>query len=156
QPLWIPGLAPILLAVIIVRRRLSWTALYVATSAAVITIVKLSAPPVLREWNGPPMGNAHLVESLPLVARQIYVYFTGSYYFGWSVASPGPATTATAIIWCVLLASAALVQGYRLATKQHCALSHLLFAAVCATLAAEWLLLPARDARYMLPLEGLL
>src|SRR5262249_18471012 len=105
-------------------------------------------------WSGPAMGNANLEGSLPLVAKQLYLFFTGSYYLGWPLASPGPATTAFAIGSCALLAGATILQVYRVATRQYCALSHLLFATVCATLAGEWILLPARDARYFLPLSA--
>ncbi len=156
QPLWMPGLAPIVLMLLIARRRLLWSATYVAAAAAVVVLVELSAPPVPSGWAGPAMGNADVIGSLPRVARQIYVYFTGAYYLAWPLDSPGPATTGMAIVWCVLLAGTVLVQGYRVATKQYCLLSHALFAAVWATLAVEWLLLTPREARYLLPLAGLL
>jgi hypothetical protein len=93
---------------------------------------------------------------LPRVLRQIYVYLTGSYYLSWPIDPPGAATHALAIIWCVVLAAAALIQIYRVWTRRYCLASHLLFVSVGATLVAEWALLSARDARYLLPLGGLL
>jgi hypothetical protein len=56
--------------------------------------------------------------------------------------------------WSALIPAALLLQIYRLVTKQYCLLSHLLFASLVSTLAAEWVLLSARDARYLLPLSA--
>ena len=48
------------------------------------------------------------------------------------------------------------MQLYRLFSKRYCLPSHLLFASVCSTLVAAWVLLGVRDGRYLLPLSGLL
>ena len=78
-----------------------------------------------------------------------------SYYLSWAIEPPGRATIALAIVWCIVLPAILLIQGYRLLTKRYCPLSHLLFVSIGATLVAEWALLSARDARYLLPLGAL-
>jgi hypothetical protein len=156
QPLWLPGVLPILAVVLGSRRRLSWGLSYLSVVAAGILLVELAAPTSLDTWGGPAMGNPDLFGSLSRVARQLYVHLTGSYYLQAALAPPGPATNMLAMIWCGMLAAAVLLQLYRLLAKRHSPGSHLLFVAVCSTLFAEWVLLAARDARYLLPLSGFL
>jgi hypothetical protein len=156
QPLWLPGLLPILVVVLVSMRRLSWGVGYVIVTAAAILLVKLATGTSTETWGGPTLGNPDLVGSLSRVGRQIYVFLTGSYYLSWAIDPPGQATIVLAVVWCVVLSAVLLVQGYRLVTKQYCPLSHLLSLSVCATLLAEWALLGARDARYLLPLGALL
>ena len=156
QPLWLPGVLPIVFVVLASRRRISWAACYVAAAAATIALVKFATPAIVDTWGGPPIGNPDLLGSLSRVGRQIYVYLTGSYYLQWPIEPPGPATIAFAVVWSVVLPVLVLLQLYRLVTKRYCLASHVLFVAACSTLAAEWILLNARDARYLLPLAALL
>jgi hypothetical protein len=156
QPLWLPGVLPILLVVLASRRRLSWGAAYLGLIAAAILLSKLAVGTSTDVWRPPALGNPSLLGSLPRVARQVYVYLTGSYYLAAAIDPPGPATNVLAIIWCGVLPAAVLMQLYRLYTKRYWLPSHLLFASVCSTLLAEWGLLGARDARYLLPLGALL
>ena len=156
QPLWLPGVMPMVFVVLASRRRLSWGAVYVSVAAAAILLVKFAAPAIVDTWGGPPIGNPDLLGSLPRVGRQIYVYLTGSYYLQWAIDPPGPATIAFAVAWCVVIPALVAMQIYRLAARQYCLASHVLFVSACATLVAEWLLLNARDARYLLPLAALL
>jgi hypothetical protein len=156
QPLWLPGVLPIVVVVLASRRRVSWAAGYVAIAAGAIVLVKLATPAIVDTWGGPPIGNPNLLGSLSRVGRQIYVYLTGSYYLQWAIEPPGRATVAFAVAWCAVLPALVLMQLYRLVSRQYCLPSHLLFIAACSTLAAEWILLSARDARYLLPLAALL
>jgi hypothetical protein len=156
QPLWLPGVLPMVAVALVVRRRLSSAAGYVAVAAAAVLIVKLATRTTAEAWGGPAVGNADLFGSLSRVAQQIYLHLTGSYYLSWAIDPPGRATIALAVVWCAVLPAALLMQLYRLVTRRYHPLSHLLFASVAATLAAEWLLLSARDARYLLPLSALL
>jgi hypothetical protein len=156
QPLWLPGVLPIVAVVLVTRRRLWWGLSYLATTAAGILFVKLAAATSADTWGGPAIGNPDLFGSVSRVARQIYVHLTGSYYLQGAIDPPGPATQLLAVVWCGLLAAAVLLQLYRLLTKRYAAASHLLFVAVSSTFFAEWVLLAARDARYLLPLSGLL
>ena len=156
QPLWLPGVLPILLVVLASRRRLSWGAGYLCVTAAAILLVKLAAGTSTDVWRPPALGNPDLLGSLSGVARQIYVYLTGSHYLSAAIDPPGPVTNALAVVWCGVLPAAVLIQLYRLFTKQYWLPSHLLFVSVCSTLFAEWALLGARDARYLLPLGALL
>ena len=156
QPLWLPGVVPIVLVVLVSRRRLSSGVAYVAVTAGLILLVKLATPTSVDTWGGPALGNPNLFGSLSRVAQQVYVYLTGSYYLQWAIDPPGPATKILAVVWCVVLTALLLMQLYRLLTKRYCLASHVLFVSVCSTLAAEWLLLSVRDARYLLPLAGLL
>ena len=155
QPLWLPGVLPILAVVLISRRRPSWGIGYLVVTAAAILIVQLATGASPKTWDGPPIGNPDLLGSLSRVGRQIYIFLTGSYYLSWAIEPPGRATIALAIIWCIALPALLLLQGYRLLTKRYCPLSHLLCVSVGATLVAEWALLRARDARYLLPLGAL-
>ncbi len=156
QPLWLPGVLPIVGVVLARRRRLSWTLVYLSVTGALALLIKFGTATPDLPWNGPTLGNPALFASLPDVARQIYLALTGSYYLYWAIDPPGPATTALAVIWCSAIAATVLVQVYRLSARRHCSLSAVLFVSVAATLAAEWMLLAARDARYLLPLIGLL
>ena len=152
QPLWLPGVIPIIAVLLLKPRRLSWAIAYLAMAAAPILLVKFGTGTTSEAWGGPTIGNPDLVGSIPRVANQIYVALTGSYYLYWSIDPPGPFTRVAAVVWCITLAAAALLQLYRLLTKKYCALSHVLFISVAATLVGEWALLGARDARYLLPL----
>ena len=156
QPLWLPGVLPIVVVLLVRQRRLVPPLVYVCVTTAAVVVVKLATPDTPVAWHGPEIGNPYLLASLPLIAQQVYVYLTGSHYLTMAIEPPGPATKLLAIVWCGLFAAAALLQVYRLATRRFLGLSHLLFACICSTLAAEWLLLSARDARYLLPLTALL
>ena len=107
-------------------------------------------------WGGPTIGNPSLIASLPDVAHQAYVALTGSYYLYWDIDPPGPATRALAVVWCSVLPAALLLQLYRLFAGRRCSPSTVLFVSLAATLVAEWTLFAVRDARYLLPLSGLL
>jgi hypothetical protein len=148
QPLWLPGVLPILGVALVSRRRLQWGLSCLAVVAASIVLV--------RTWGGPPLGNSDLIGSLRGVAQQIYLNLTGAYYLWWALDPPGPATHILAFVWCGMLPAAVLLQLYRLLTRQYCLWSHLLFVSVCSTLVSEWVLLGWRDARYLLPLSALL
>jgi hypothetical protein len=156
QPLWLPGLLPIVGVVLVSRGRLTWALAYLSVAAALVLVIKFGTAAPDLPWNGPTIGNPALVASLPDVARQIYVTLTGSHYLYWAIEPPGPATIAIAVIWCVAIAATVLLQAYRLSARRYSSLSAVLFVSVAATLGAEWLLLAVRDARYLLPLTGLL
>jgi hypothetical protein len=156
QPLWLPGVLPILVVVLASRRRLSWGVIYLSVTAAAIVLVELAPATRADPWTGPALGNSDLFGSLPFVAHQVYVNLTGSYYLWWAIDPPGPITKALAVVWSGMLPAAVVIQLYRLVTKRYCLSSHLLFVSVCSTLVAEWVLLGARDGRYLLPLSGLL
>ena len=141
QPLWLPGVLPILLVVLASRRRAWWGVSYVGVAALAILLVKLTTGTETEAWGGPVLGNHDLFGSLSRVARQVYVFLTGAYYLSWAIDPPGPVTNGLAIVWCGVLPAAALVQLYRLYTRRYWLPSHLLFASVCSTLLAEWALL---------------
>jgi hypothetical protein len=156
QPLWLPGVLPIVVVVLVARRQLSGAVSYLGVTAAAILAVKLLTATGTETWGGPMLGNPDILGSLSRVARQVYVHLTGSYYLSWAIDPPGPVTNALAVVWCGVLPAAVLIQLYRLFTKRYDLRSHLLFVSVCSTLLAEWVLLGARDARYLLPISGLL
>jgi hypothetical protein len=156
QPLWLPGMLPIVVVVLVSRRRVAFVVSYLSVAAVFILLIKLGTATTGEAWGGPAIGNPDLVGSLSLVAHQIYVALTGAYYLYWPVDPPGPATVAVAIVWSAFLPAAVLLQLYRLIARQYSPLSHLLFVAVWATIVAEWALLSARDPRYLLPLVALL
>jgi hypothetical protein len=147
QPLWLPGVLPILVVVFLSRPRLSYAVSYLAVPAAAIVLVKT--------WSGAiTLGNPEPIRSLALIAEQIRVNLTGSYYLWWALDPPGPVTRTLGVVWCAVIPALAMMQLYRLLTRRHCLVSHVLFLSVCSTLVAEWLLLRARDARYLLPMSG--
>jgi hypothetical protein len=155
QPLWLPGLAPIALYVLSTRAnrrgRVAYAAGAIGAVGLVVGLRALWPGGGDASWSGPAAGNAHLLASLPPLVRQIYVSLTGSFYLGNAVA-PGSVTAVVAWIWMLVLGAASLAQIYRIAVGRYRPWSHVLFASVILTVAANWILLEARDGRYMLPL----
>ncbi len=132
QPLWLPGVLPIVVVVLVLRRRPLWALSYLSVAAAAILLVKYGTATTSEAWGGPTVGNPDLVGSLPRVAHQVYVALTGSYYLYWSVEPPGPATTALAVVWCGVLPAAVLIQLYRLVTRQVPASCRTCFSCQCS------------------------
>jgi hypothetical protein len=156
QPLWLPGVLPIVAFVLFAERRAASGIQYVAGTAGVILAIKaIAAGSVFEYWTRPEIGNRNFARSLPDVFEQIYVNLTGSYNL-WIPIDAGPVTTLTACVWSAVLVAGVLLQIYRLAAGKHLLWSHLLFVSVVSTIAANWLLLDARDGRYLLPLSALL
>ena len=156
QPLWLPGVLPIVAVVLFMRRQLSSALQYIAGAAAVVLAVRLvAAESVTEYWTRPEIGNRNLAGSLPDLFEQIYVNLTGSYNL-WVAVDAGPFTTLTAYVWSGTLIAAVLLQVYRLATKKWLVWSHLLFVSLISTIVAGWILLDARDGRYLLPLSAFL
>jgi hypothetical protein len=151
QPLWLPGLVPILLATLISRRSwacaLAWTAAIIGMALLIRTTADAASP---------PMGNLDVPGSVPLMARQIYALLTGAHEYFWTDDPPGVATVVAAALWCSVVAATAMVQVIRLAAKQYCRWSHLLFLSICCTLGSQLVLMHSRDARYLLPLPAFL
>ena len=156
QPLWLIGVLPIVAAVLVSRRRLSFAAAFVGAAAVSAAVAKVTIAPGPDAWRGPAIGNPSPWGMLQRVAEQIYVNQTGAYYLAWAVEPPGPATRTLAIVWCSLLLAVLLTQAGRIVTRRYSRWSHLLLVSTAATLIVTWLLLFARDARYLLPLSGLL
>lgn len=152
RPLWLPVVLPFVLAAFAARVRWRWGAGYVAATLGVLVAVKFATADTAVVWEAPPFWNPALLKSLPGGARQIYINLTGAYFLGAARDVPGPVTELLARVWYVALPSLALIQIYRLATKRYYLLSHLLFLSVCATLVVPWVMLFARDPRYLLPL----
>ena len=155
--LWLPGLLPIVLFFLWSGRdRKSWAS-YLAGLAAVsalVVVIKASwFTGVVPAWIGPTVGNPHLLTSVPRVFRQAYVGLTGAYYFGTAVEA-GPFTAIAAWIWVAVFALAVPAQIVRLLTRRYLLWSHLLFVSAASTLAANWILLDWRDARYVLALHA--
>jgi len=156
QPLWLPGVIPILLFSLLSHRKLSSACMYLL-GAAPITIVGMGAATSGgARWEPSGIGNPDVLGSVPAVVQQIYVNLTGSYYLRFSFEPPGPISKILAYLWFAVLAATVVLQVYRLACKRYLLWTHLLFASMSATLLAAWLLFDARDGRYLLPLSALL
>ena len=157
HPLWLPGLLPIVLFFLWSSRKAAFWTAYLAGTLGVLSagfaVKAIWFAGTVPAWVGPTAGNPHLLASLPRVARQVYVGLTGSYYFGTAV-PPGRVTTMVACVWLAALAVAVPLQIARLLTRRYLLWSHLLFVSALGTLAANWLLLDWRDARYVLPLHA--
>jgi hypothetical protein len=151
QPIWLPSVLTLVVAVLVSRRRVLSSAAYVATAVALTFAVKAIPVTSSETWAGPALGNPSLWGTRVRVAQQIYVNLTGSYYL-MSAVPPGAITTIVAAAWCVVLIVLPIAQIFRVVTRRYNAASHVLFAAVVATLAGNWILLFARDGRYLLPL----
>ena len=154
QPLWLPGLAQIILYLMWRHAARRDGAVFAAGAAGAIALVAGARAYWLiggdASWSGPAAGNPHLLASLGPLFRQAYASLTGSFYLG--AVTPGRITTAAAWVWMFALGAATVAQVYRLAARRYLAWSHVLFASVILTLAANWILLEARDPRYLLPL----
>lgn len=155
QPLWLPGLIPIVLYHLVASRRARCWSAYACGAAVPIAAMWAVSKSWLsganEVWFRPEIGNPHLLASVPALLRQVFVTLTGSFYF-WQTVAPGPVTTATAVFWTGLLWGLLAVQGVRLATGRHLTWSYLLAASIVMTMATNWVLLDPRDARYMLPI----
>src|SRR5262245_41867453 len=57
QPLWLPGLIPIVAAILASRRRWWWALDYAIVAATVSLFVKFGTTSPSLPWNGPTMGN---------------------------------------------------------------------------------------------------
>ena len=156
QPIWLPGVLPLVAAALVSRRRIASGLAYAVSAAAVVTVIKLIPVVSSETWAGPPLGNPSIWGQRIRVVQQIYINLTGSYYLTAAVDPPGAVTPILATVWYGVLVALVLVQIYRVATRTYCGWSHLLFASLAATLAGNWLLLFARDARYLLPMVALL
>jgi hypothetical protein len=156
QPLWLPGLLPVLLFFLLSSRRLRFAFLYLSGIGSMLLSIELiqwlSRASVVESWRPPRIGNRDLIGSVPGVAEQIYVNLTGSYYLWFSV-DPGTVTAILAYLWLAVLAAALPVQIYRVVCRRYLLWSHLLFISAVSTLLANWVLLEARDGRYLLPLS---
>jgi hypothetical protein len=118
----------------------------------VTLITTLWLTDVIETWTRPSAGNPHLFASLPRLLKQTYVDLTGSFYFGTPVYT-GPVTASLGYFWLAVLGILTLLQVYRVLTRRYLLWSHLLFVSVCSTLAANWILLDWRDARYVMALN---
>jgi 4-amino-4-deoxy-L-arabinose transferase-like glycosyltransferase len=147
QPLWLPGILPPVLAVLVFRRRPSSALLYLAVTGLTLAFVRTS---------GYSAGNPDPLASVPDLAHEVYVSLTGAYYLWRDINPPGTATKILAVVWCGALIVAAIIQLGRVVTRRFYLPSHLLFLSVCSTLIAECVLLTRRDPRYLLPLPALL
>jgi hypothetical protein len=155
QPLWLPPLVPVVLfSLVSSRKPVHWIA-YGGAAAVVFAVVSAVKVFILSggvdAWSPPAAGNPHLLASLRPLVDQVHVSLTGSFSLAHALPH-GRVTGAVAWSWLVVLAAVTLVQLYRLAGRRYLAWSHVLFASIVLTVAANWILLDARDARYMLPL----
>jgi hypothetical protein len=157
QPLWLPGLVPIVLFYLASSRRLAFWISFatgaVGVAAAIAASKWLWLAHAPETWTRPPAGNPHLLASVPQLFHQMYVTLTGSYYFG-TADYAGPVTILAAYLWLAVFALALPVQIYRVLTRKYLLWSHLLFASVCMTLLANWILLESRDGRYVLAVNA--
>jgi hypothetical protein len=152
QPFWLPGALPVLLFFLVRARRLTAWLFALSGGAGVILLARLASGwNVGDSWGLPPIGNPDLVGSLPRLLEQIYVTFTGSYYLRFSM-EPGPVTALAAYVWTAVAAAALAAQIYRLLKRRYLLWSHLLFIGALLTIAADWVLIETREARYLLPL----
>ncbi len=148
QPLWLPAVLPFLILVLLSRRSLLCIVSYLAVPIVMVLLVRTSS-------GGLVIGNPDVFGSFPPLWRQIWVSMTGTYYLARSF-DPGPITGIMAVLWCCVLPAAVVLQLYRLVTGRYCLWSHVLFISAFGTIISELVMLKARDARYLLPLGGLL
>lgn len=155
HPVYLPGAIPIVLFFLLSGRQAVPALLYASGVITMFVLIKMLPASGVIAWVPPDPGNPAPLASLPDVARQIYVNLTGAYSLSTTVA-PGPVTATAACLWAAVLAITLPLQVYRLVRRRYLWWSHVLFVAVLSTLVANWLLLEARDGRYLLPLNALL
>ena len=155
HPVYLPGAIPIVLFFLVSARRPAPVLLYASGVVSMFVLIRMLPAGGVTTWTPPAPGNPELLASLPYVLRQTYVNLTGSYFLR-SAVEPGPVTAVVAYLWAAGLAAALPLQIYRLLSRRYLLWSHVLFVAIAATLLANWLLLDARDGRYLLPLNALL
>jgi hypothetical protein len=157
QPLWLPGLLPIVLFFLLSSRKPSFSLSFVSgilsVTLVVMAIKTFWLTGAVVTWIGPSAGNPHLLASLPRLLNQTYVNLTGAYYFG-TPALTGPVTTTVAYLWLGVLGAAMVLQVYRVFSRRYLLWSHLLFASIFSTVFANWVLLDWRDARYVMALNA--
>ncbi len=157
QPLWLPGLLPIVLYYLVSNRRLRDGAVYACGAGVTLGLMAIVKPYWLagtpEVWFRPDIGNTHLLASLPAVVEQIRQGLTGSFYFGIAIAA-GRMTRAMGALWFALLCVLLLVQVYRILARRFLVWSHLLAASIFLTIASTWALLDGRDARYVMAIDA--
>src|SRR5262249_61084629 len=109
-----------------------------ATAAAFVTAVKLIPVTSSETWAGPALGNPSIWGTRIRALQQVYINLTGSYYLTAAVDPPGPVTSSLAWMGCGAIVALTLMQMYRIAARRFCWWSHVLFAALAATLLANW------------------
>lgn len=155
QRLWLPGLAPVVLAAAwLERRRVQavagaavglWVVLLGAALASGLTLASMVSMP--RPANPHPFGAP--AEFL----SRVYTNLTGSYYL-WMTVEPGSVTALLATVSLGVLAALFALQAWRLATRRWLRWSHVLAVSVSVTLVIAWTLVDGVDARYLLPLSA--
>lgn len=155
QPLYLPGALPMVVFYLVSARRLRPALLTASGLISMFVLIKMLPASGVIAWVPPNPGNPALLVSLPDVLRQTYVNLTGAYFLP-SPVEPGPVTAFVAYLWVAMLAAALPLQIFRVLSRRYLLWSHLLFIGVLSTLLANWLLLEARDGRYLLPLNALL
>jgi hypothetical protein len=158
HPLWLPGVLPIVLYFLWSDRgRIRSIVAYASGILFVIVVVfavrTQGSAGTSETWFGPPIGDRHPLAAVGLLWHQVYLNFTGAYYFG-TVVHAGRFTTMMAWTWMGLLAAVTLLQVYRVLMRKHVMWSHLLFASISSTLIANWILLEWRDPRYVLAMNA--
>jgi len=157
ERLWLPGLLPVVLYVLIKRRRLADWAGWMVGGTAVGLLLELiqrgmyavvRLPPVARSF-----GFANLVNLVLAVPSRIYANLTGSYFLTSNI-EPGLVTKVAAVLWGVSISAGILFQVYRLAKRRSHPWSNVFF--LSTVLSAGLALLPAYEfgPRYVLPLIG--
>ena len=155
QPLWLPGVAPIVLVMLWGRRRSTAPIAYASAAAVVVIAVKLATPVASEAWSGPALWNPDIWGMRIRLVQQVYLNLTGAYYLSWALDPPGPITRLLSLGWSAAIPVLFVAQIYRVTTRRYSRWSHLFAIGAGATLASTWVLLFARDARYLLPLSGL-
>ena len=156
QPVWLPGLVPIVAYYLVTDRSVrSWTAYAAAAAAPIVAMAVVKRywlAGASEVWFGPTLGNPNVIAHWQRLLKQVYVNLTGSFYFN-QVVAPGRLTAAVAALWFGLLCVLLAFQIYRAATRRHLAWSYLLAASILLTLASNWVVLEERDARYIMAMN---
>ena len=116
-----------------------------AAGVRIQTVPGLAAASATGAWTGPPFEVLSYLVAMREMVPQFATTMTGAYYLWWAIEPPGPVTRGLALLWCGALPLTVLLQLWRIATRRFLPVSHLLFASLWVTLAAECLLLGAHD-----------
>lgn len=155
QPLWLPGVLPIIALSLIRRRNILGGISWISGAAIMAVLVWVIARNADESWRPSIIGRPLGRDAFSELAKKIYINFTGSHFLFYQI-QPGTATKVAAGVWYVLLLAGFLFQVYRISRKRYSYWPGLFCVSVVATLAFTLILKPGYGPRYLLPMNGLL
>jgi len=155
QPIWLLGVAPFLVLLVVRRRRgLDLAVILPVAVCTALLVTRLGAREGPIYWSPPLFRHPDVLGALGLLPYRLWVHLSGAYLMEHRYAA-GPMTNVSATLWFVLLVIGAGLQIHRWRRGLSFSVGHACAAAVVAVLVFT---LPVNHVlfgfRYMLPLSG--